>query len=54
MNIAASVGEEQSLKALCEVLDWNYEDIKSAVEKAQKEADLAVAQNALNNAVIEE
>ena len=54
LNVAASVGEEQTLKALCEVLDWNYEDIKSAVEKAQEEADLAAAQNALNNVVIDE
>lgn len=49
LNIAASVGEEQTLKAICEVMDWDFEEIQSQVEKMQKEADLQAAKNALNS-----
>ena len=48
LNIAASVGEEQTLKAICEVMDWNFEEIQSQVEKMKEEADLQAAKNALN------
>jgi len=49
LNIAASVGEEQTLKAICEVMDWDFEEIQSQVEKMQKEADLQAVKNALNS-----
>lgn len=54
LNVAETIGDEQVLKLICEQLDLDYEDIKSAVEKAQKDADLSAAQNALNNVVINE
>lgn len=37
LNIAATVGDEQTLKALCEVMDWDYEELKGQVEKMQGE-----------------
>ena len=49
LNIAASIGEEQTLKAICEVMDWDFDEIQSQVEKAQEEADLQAAKNALNS-----
>jgi SPP1 family phage portal protein len=49
LNIAASVGEEQTLKAICAVMDWDFEEIQSQVEKMQKEADLQAVKNALNS-----
>ena len=54
LNVAASVGEEQTLKAICEVMDWDFDEIKSAVEKAQKEAELSAVRTALDNAVIDD
>lgn len=54
LNIAANIGDEQTLKALCEVMDWEFEKIQSAVKKAQEENDLAGAKAALEGAVIED
>ena len=51
LNIAASVGEEQTLKAICNVMDWDYNEIKSAVEKMKEEDDLQATKNALNSIV---
>ncbi len=49
LNIAASVGEEQTLKAICEVMDWDFEEIQSQVKKIQEEQELQAAKNALNS-----
>ncbi len=54
LNAAAVIGEEEALKAVCEQLDLDYEEIKSQLERQQKEADLDAAQNAIDNAIIEE
>jgi SPP1 family phage portal protein len=37
LNIAANVGDEQTLKAICDELDLNYDEIKGQVEKMRKE-----------------
>lgn len=47
LNIAASVGEEQTLKAICEVMDWDFKEIQSQLEKMKAEDDLQAAKNAL-------
>lgn len=54
LNIAMNVGDEQTLKAICDVMDWDFEEIKAAVEKAKNEEDLEAAKNALNNVVVDE
>ena len=54
LNIAASVGEEQTLKAICEVLDWDFDEIQSQVKAAQEEADLQAVKNALEMAATDE
>jgi SPP1 family phage portal protein len=51
LNIAAAVGEEQTLKAICEVMDWDFEEIKSAVEKAKEEQELNAAKTTLEAVV---
>lgn len=43
LNIAASVGDEQTLKALCDVMEWDYEEIKGQVEKMQGEQNTTTA-----------
>ena len=48
LNIAANVGDEQTLKALCEVMEWDYEELKGQVEKMQEEQNTANARAALN------
>lgn len=54
LNVAASVGDEQTLKALCDVMDWDYEEIKNQVEKMQDNNDMNAVKNALNNVVVNE
>ncbi len=54
LNVAMQIGDEQTLKAICDVMDWDFEEIQSAVEKAKADEDLNAAQNALNNVVDEE
>lgn len=51
LNVAAAVGEEQTLKAICEVMDWDFEEIKSAVEKAKEEQELNAAKTTLEAVV---
>lgn len=33
LNIAEQIGDEQTLKALCDVMDWDYEELKDQVQK---------------------
>ena len=54
LNAAANIGDEQTLKALCEVLDFDYEELKDEIEKLQEEKNLVNAQNTLNNVVEDE
>jgi hypothetical protein len=54
LNIAASVGEEQTLKAICEVMDWDFEEIQSQVEKMKEDDDLQAVKNALGSVETDE
>lgn len=53
LNVAAQVGDEATLKGICDVLDLDYEEIQAKVEKSVTD-DLNDAQNTLNGVVIEE
>lgn len=53
MNIAASIGEEKALQALCEVMDWDYEELKGQVEKMQEAQNLVDAQKTLESVAAE-
>lgn len=50
LNIAANVGDEQTLQALCDVMDWDFEEIQKQVEKRKAEG-LQGAQTALDGIV---
>ena len=54
LNVASAVGDEKTLKAICDVLDWDFEEIQSAIKKQQEAQSTLAAQNALNNVVVEE
>ena len=54
MNVAAVIGDEEALKAICEVLDLDFKELKGQVEKMQEEKKLADAQKALNDVVVDE
>lgn len=54
LNIAANVGDEQTLKALCEVMDWDFEELQGQVEKLKEEQNLADARNTLEGVVADD
>lgn len=54
LNMAANVGDEQTLKALCEVMEYDFEDLKDQVEKMREEQNLATAQTTLEGVVTDE
>ena len=54
LNVAANVGDEQTLKALCEVMEWDYEELKEQVEKMQEGQNTANAQAILEGVMTDE
>lgn len=55
LNVALNVGDEQTLKAICEVMDWDFEAIEEQLAKAEADADTpANARAALERVVIDE
>ena len=54
LNIAANVGDEQTLKALCDVMEWDYEELKGEVEKLKEEQNTANARATLEGVVTDE
>lgn len=51
LNIAANVGDEQTLKALCDVMEWDYEELKGQVEELNEEQNTTNAQATLADVV---
>ena len=57
LNVAMQAGEEQTLKAICDIMDWNFEELQSKVEAAKKEQEQQTAQaarQALGGVTLEE
>lgn len=54
LNVAVNIGDEQTLKSICECLDLDYEELKDQVEKMQEEQDTANARAALGGVVTDE
>ena len=54
LNVAANVGDEQTLKAICEVMDWDFEELQGEIENLKEEQGTVAAKTALENVVPEE
>ena len=54
LNIAVNVGDEQTLKALCDVMEWDYDELKGQVEKLKEEQNTANARAMLEGVVTNE
>ena len=54
LNVAANVGDEQTLKAICDELDLDYEEIKGQVEKMNAGQSTADAKALLEGVVTDE
>ena len=51
LNLAANVGDEQTLRAICEVMDWDYEELKGEIDKLHEEQNTADAKALLEGVV---
>lgn len=47
LNVAANVGDEQTLKAICDVMDWDFEELRGQIELLQEEKATAAAKKTL-------
>lgn len=54
LNIAANVGDEQTLRALCEVMEWDFEELQGQIEKLNEEQNTADAMATLEGVVTDE
>lgn len=48
MNVAAMIGDDEALKAICGILDMDYEELKEQLDKQDETQNFAAAQNTLN------
>ena len=54
LNVAAQVGDEQTLKAICEIMEWNFDELQSQVEQMKEEQNLNAAKASLEGVVTNE
>ena len=54
LDVAATVGDEQTLKAICEQMDFSFDDLKDQIEKMQEEKNTVNAKKALEGVVVDE
>lgn len=54
LNVAASVGDEKTLEAICTVMDWDFEELQEQIEKLNEPLSTATAQTALNSVVTDD
>lgn len=55
LNVAAAIGDDEALKAICEIMELDYEEIKGKIPQAtDPEAELAAAMGALEGVVTDE
>lgn len=54
LNVAATVGDEKTLEAICAVMEWDYDELKGQLEKLNESKDINNAQNLLNDVVTDD
>lgn len=54
LNVAANVGDEQTLKAICEIMEWDFDELQIQVEKLKEEQNTADARAMLEGVVTDE
>lgn len=54
LNVAANVGDEQTLKAICDEMDWDFEDLKGELEKMNEPDSTLDAMATLEGVVTDE
>lgn len=51
LNVATMIGDEEALKAICGILDLEYDELKDQLDKLNEEKSTINAQNILDNMV---
>ena len=54
LNVAAMAGDEQTLKAICEIMEWDFDELKGQLEKLNEEQNTVDAQATLEGVVTDE
>lgn len=54
LNIAMNIGDEQTLKAICEVMDYDFEELKGQLDMLNEEQNLADAKNTLEDVMTDD
>ena len=54
LNVAANVGDEQTLRAICEVMDWDFNELQGEIEKLKQEQGMFEAKATLEGVVPDE
>lgn len=54
LNVAAQIGDEMLLKAICEILEYDFDEFKDQLDKLKEEQNTANAQAVLDGVVPEE
>lgn len=54
LNVAANIGDEAALQAICDILELDYEELKDQVKKMQEEQNTAGAMATLEGVVTDE
>lgn len=54
LDIASQIGDEKVLQALCDVMEYDYEELKSQVDKLREEQNTEDARKALEGVVTDE
>lgn len=49
LNIAANVGDEQTLKAICDEMDWDFEELKDQLEQNDPDDALATLEGVVTD-----
>lgn len=54
LNVAVQIGDEQALKAICEILEIDFDEVKSQLKLMQEEQNTADAKKVLEGVVTDE
>lgn len=54
LNAAAQIGDEKVLQAICDIMEWDFEELQGELEKIQEEQNLQDTKNALKNIIPED
>lgn len=54
LDVAATVGDEQALRAICEIMEWDFDDLKVELDKLKEEQNTAHARAILEGVVTDD